>query len=142
MRRRGETIGVFCMPVLPDFYVSHQWLRELRRRGRPPLVAVDFLVPDDEPVLVGHYNRAHDEMTAARASALIMRADDQLGYEVLLPRGVAPAEVVGTRPVPQVVGWRYWPDARGHRPCPCPVCQRANIGASKVRAKFGHLYDP
>jgi hypothetical protein len=129
------------MPVLPNFYVSHQWLRELRRRGRPPLVAVDFVVPDGEPVLVGHYTRAHDEMTAVEASALIMRADDPLGYEVVLPRGVTPAEIAGTRAVPQVVGWRYWPESRGHRPCPCPVCQRGNIGASKVRAKYGHLYD-
>ena len=141
MRRRGETIGVFCMPVLPNFYVSHQWLRELRRRGRPPLVAVDFVVPDVEPVLVGHYNRAHYEMTAAQASALIMRAEDPRGYEVVLPRGVASSEIAGTRAVPQLVGWRYWPDARGRRPCPCPVCQRGNIGSSKVRAKYGHLYD-
>jgi hypothetical protein len=125
------------MPVLPNFYVSHQWLRELRRRGRPPLIAVDFVVPDDEQVLVGHYSRAHEEMTAAQASSLLMRADDPLGYGVVLPRGVAPAEIAGTRGMPQVVGWRYWPEARGRRPCPCPVCQRGNIGASKVRARYG-----
>jgi hypothetical protein len=141
MRSRGETIGVFCMPVLPNFYVSHQWLRELRRRGRPPLVAVDFVVGDDEGVLVGHYDRAHHEMTAVRATALIMHAEDPLGYEVILPRGVASVEIVGTRPVPQVIGWRYSPEARDRRPCPCPVCQRGNIGASKVRARYGHLYD-
>jgi hypothetical protein len=129
------------MPMLPNFYASHQWLRELRRRGSPPLVAVDFLVPDDERVLVGHYNRAHHEMTAAQATGLIMRADDPVGYEVILPRAVAPAEIGGTRAVPQVVGWRHWPEARGHRPCPCPVCQRGSIGARKVRAKYGQLYD-
>jgi hypothetical protein len=102
---------------------------------------VDFVVPDDEQVLVGHYSRPHEEMTAAQASSLIMRADDPLGYEVVLPRGVTPAEIAGTRGVPQVVGWRYWPEARGRRPCPCPVCQRGNIGASKVRARYGDPED-
>jgi len=140
-RRRGVTIGVYAMPVLPNFFVSHQWLRELRRRGRPPLIGVDFVVPDDEPVLVGHYSQAHHEMTAAEAGALIMRAEDPIGYEVVLPRGVAAAEIAGTRAVPQVVGWRYWPEARGRPPCPCPVCQRGNIRASRVRAKFGPQYD-
>jgi len=132
VRRRGETIGVFCMPVLPNYYVSHEWLRELRRRGRPPRVAVDFVVPDEEPVLVGHYTRAHDEMTAAQASALIMRAEDPLGYEVVLPRAVTP-EIRRTRAVPQVVGWRYWPEARGRLPCPCPICQRGNTGEQGSR---------
>ena len=80
-------------------------------------------------------------MTAGEAGALIMRAEDPLGYEVVLPRGVRPAEIAGTRAVPQVIGWRYWPEARGRPPCPCPACQRGNIGASRVRARFGDAYD-
>lgn len=135
-RRDGVTVGVFAMPVLPNFVVSHQWLRELRRRGRSPLIAVDFVVSDEEPVLVGHYSRAHHEMSAAAATALIMRAESPLGYEVVLPRSVAPGEIAGTRAVPQVIGWRYWPEARGRPPCPCPVCQRGNYKAKSLRARF------
>src|SRR5258708_29193229 len=30
--------GVFCMPMLPNYYISHQWIRELKRGGeRAPL---------------------------------------------------------------------------------------------------------
>ena len=45
--------GVYAMPVLPNYFASHQWLRELRRLGSTPLVAIDFVVPDDEPVKAG-----------------------------------------------------------------------------------------
>ena len=51
----GTPRGVFCMPILPDHFVSHQWLRELKRRGQRTLVAVDFRLPSDEPVWFGHY---------------------------------------------------------------------------------------
>jgi hypothetical protein len=35
--------GVYAMPVLPDFYASHQWLRELRiGHERQPVCAVYF----------------------------------------------------------------------------------------------------
>ena len=43
------------MPLLPNIYASHQWVRELRRRSRASLVAVDFRAQDNEQVLVGHY---------------------------------------------------------------------------------------
>jgi hypothetical protein len=23
--------GVFCMPVIPDFYATHQWVREIKQ---------------------------------------------------------------------------------------------------------------
>jgi hypothetical protein len=31
--------GVYCLPVLPSYYVSHQWLRELKRRGQRTILA-------------------------------------------------------------------------------------------------------
>ena len=34
--------GVYCLPVGPDYYVSHQWLRELKRRGQRTIVGVYF----------------------------------------------------------------------------------------------------
>ncbi|MFD1044409.1 hypothetical protein ACFQ1S_01775, partial [Kibdelosporangium lantanae] len=44
--------GVFCVPMVPSYVISHQWLRELRRGGQRTFVAVDFRIPDDEPVTV------------------------------------------------------------------------------------------
>ena len=128
--------GVYAMPLLPNFYVSHQWLRELRRFHDGPLIAVDFVVPDDEEVLVGHYDRELHTRTAAAAAAVIMRAEDPRGYEILVPRAIERKAIKQTRAVTQIVGWRYWPDAHGHAPCGCPLClQPGTYGAAKIRRK-------
>ena len=34
--------GVYCLPVLPSYQITHQWVRELRRGGQRTLVAVYF----------------------------------------------------------------------------------------------------
>ena len=135
--RIGTTLaGVYAMPVLPNFYVTHQWLRELRRFHDGPLIAVDFVIPDDEEVLAGHYDRQPQTLTAAAAAAVIMRAEDPRGYEILVPRAIEPNEIKRTRAVTQVVGWRHWPDAHGHAPCGCPLClQPGTYGAAKIRRK-------
>lgn len=133
--RRRRQPGVFAMPVLPSFYTSHQWVRELRRRSSAELVAVDFRIPDIEPVLVGHYNVAKVEMKSAEAAGLIMHAEDPRGYEILVPRDIAAREIRKVRAVPQVVGWRYQPDAHGRVPCPCPVCC-AGFGAADIRRRL------
>ena len=62
MRRSGIAMskygrGVYAMPVMPSFIVSHQWLRELRRGGARTLVGVYFRIDDDEPVRFGHYGK-------------------------------------------------------------------------------------
>ncbi|MBF6169200.1 hypothetical protein IU486_31350 [Streptomyces gardneri] len=86
----GSGRGVFCMPVMPSYVLSHQWLRELRRGGQRLIVAVDFRIPDAEPVLVGHYGAAQTELTAAEAVSVILHAADARGYEILVPRAIAP----------------------------------------------------
>ena len=73
------------MPITPDFFASHQWLRELRR-AHHLFVAVDFVIDDDELVRVGHYSLG--AMTAAEAAGTIMRADDPRGYEVVIMRKI------------------------------------------------------
>ena len=135
--RINETLaGVYAMPLLPNFYVSHQWLRELRRFHEGPLIAVDFVISDDEEVIVGHYDRERKTLTAAAAAAVIMRAEDPRGYEIVVPRAIERKEIKRTRGVTQVVGWRYWPDAHGHAPCGCPLClQPGTYGAAKIRRK-------
>lgn len=105
--------AVFCLPVLPDFQASHQWLRELKRQGARTLVAVRFRVPDEERLFCHHYSEAPRAMTAAEATHAVMHAPDARGWEVILPRAVAPAEIHAIRRVPQLVGWRFHPGAKG-----------------------------
>lgn len=85
--RTGDgRVALSAMPVLLSFFVSNQWLRELRRRGSSPLLAVDFVIPDDEQVLAGHYAIEPQSLTAAEAAALIMHADDPRGYQIVVTR--------------------------------------------------------
>ncbi|MFC7647571.1 hypothetical protein ACFQX6_48985 [Streptosporangium lutulentum] len=67
---------MFCLPILPSYQLTHQWARELKRSGQRTLTAVDFRVPDDEPVFVGHYGRAHAELSSTEAAALIAECED------------------------------------------------------------------
>ncbi|MEU5694427.1 HEAT repeat domain-containing protein [Actinosynnema sp. NPDC020468] len=134
---RSTARGVFCLPVLPSYTLSHQWARELRRRGQRTIVAVDFRLPDDEPVEVGHYGAPRVALTAAGAVALIRDHEDPRGYEVVLARGVSRREIHRVRPVSRVVGWRYRPDAHGRTPCPCPVCCFGDYGSARIRARLG-----
>lgn len=128
--------GVFAMAVTPDFYVSHQWLRELRRSGARTIVGVYFRLPDDEPVHVAHYRGVHLRVTASEAVGAIMNAEDPEGFEVIVPRRVEPGEISKISALPQVVGWRYHPDAKGTRPCGCSWCQRGNMGSRKLRDAY------
>ncbi|MFC9436019.1 HEAT repeat domain-containing protein [Nocardia sp. NPDC057030] len=129
--------GVFCMPVLPSYVLSHQWLRELRRGGQRLMVAVHFRVPDHELVRVGHYSESGAEMTAAEAVSVILHADDPRGYQIVIPRPIAPTELHRVRQVRQVTGWRYQPNAHGRRPCACPAClRRGEYKAVDLRRRF------
>jgi hypothetical protein len=135
--RKGLPRGVYAMPVMRNYYISHQWLRELKRSGQRTLVAIHFRIPDDQIVLVGHYNADHLTVTAAQAVGIVMRAKSSEGYEVIVPRAIDPDEVHAIRNVRQVTGWRYFPGAHGKRPCGCPVCQpRGAIRSQKLREKY------
>ena len=142
IRRVGIRIGkgrdgVYAMPVLRNFVVSHQWLRELKRGGARTLCAVHFRIPDGESVLMGHYSADQVRLTAAQAAAAIMHADDPLGMQIIVPRAIAPKEIHAIRSVPQVVGWRYFPGAHARKPCGCPYCQsRGGIKTRKLREQY------
>ncbi len=129
--------GVFAMPVTPDFYVSHQWLRELKRRGQRTLEAVYFKTPDDELVWIGHYNSESIQVTAAEASGIVLEHESPEGYEVFIPRKIAAKEIHRTKHLPQVLGWRYYPGAKGRKPCGCPACQwRGEIKSQRIRRAY------
>ncbi len=57
--------GVYAVPVSRNFYASHQWLRELKRRNQGPIAGVYFRVPDGQTVWLGHYGQGHRLVTAA-----------------------------------------------------------------------------
>jgi hypothetical protein len=130
--------GVFAVPVTPNFYASHQWLRELKRRNRGPIAGVYFRVPDDQLVWIGHYGHAHRSVTAAEAVGLFMSADDPAGWEVVVPRRIETNEIQKTRQLPQVIGWRFSPTAKGKPPfCTCKFCVGGNYGSVKLRKRLG-----
>jgi hypothetical protein len=128
--------GVFAVPVTRSFHLSHQWLRELRRRNAGPIAGVYFRIPDEERIWVGHYGRAHRWMTAVEAVAEFMKAESREGWEVVIPRRIDASEIHRTRSLPQVVGWRYHPGAHGTRPCGCDFCQRGEYGAKRLREEY------
>ena len=131
-RLSGDSVpprGVFCLPVVPDVFLTHQWLRELRRRGRERLCGVYFRIADCETVHVGRFHQHHGAMTAAEASAL-MRNRVGPGLEVIVPRAVTRREILRIKALPQLTGWRFYPEAKGTAPL---WPQPGSFGAAKLR---------
>jgi len=130
--------GVFAVPVTRNFYVSHQWLRELKRRNQGRIAGVYFRIPDEERVWVGHYNQGHRWLSASEAVAEFMAAEDARGWEVVIPRRIEASEIHKTRSIPQVIGWRFSPTAKGKTPfCTCKFCTRGEYGARRMRERVG-----
>lgn len=130
--------GVFAVPVSRNFFVSHQWLRELERRNQGPLAGVYFRIPDDEQVWVGHYRLAHRWMSAADAVAEFAAAEDAQGWEVVIPRRIEAGELHRVRQLSQVIGWRFSPESKGKPPfCTCKFCTRGEYGARRMRERLG-----
>jgi hypothetical protein len=63
--------GVFLFPLTENFVVSHQWMRELRRRRGQAMLAARIRVDDAEPVLLGKYNEPHVQVEAAEAIGIV-----------------------------------------------------------------------
>ncbi|MBW8880867.1 MAG: hypothetical protein JF615_05390 [Asticcacaulis sp.] len=117
--------GLFCFPVLPDFFVTHQWLHEVRRDSRGRRCGVYFRIADTQTVHVGRYQTPHKKMEASEAVALL-RDNPALGFEVIVPRSVTRSEILRIKSLPQVVGWRVYPEAKGRKPVwPFPGSYRA-----------------
>jgi hypothetical protein len=134
-RRRGV---IYFMPVVQDHFISHQWLRELKRRGTRVLVGIYFRLPPEETVWAGRYNEPHRQVPLGEAIGMLLSLPDPLGFEMLIERKIEPGEIVKVRHLPQKIGWRYKPRVHGNRPCGCSACQRGLYGARKIR----EAYDP
>ena len=102
--------GIFAMPVISNFVLTHQWVRELKRRGFRTAVGVYFRIPKDQVVLMGHYNEAKVSCSASEAAARF-RSEQKQGFETIIPRSIQPREVHAIRALPQTLGWRYFPGA-------------------------------
>ena len=77
-------------------------------------------------------------MTASEAVAVFMTAENREGWEVVIPRRIEAKEIHRTKVLPQVLGWRYFPAAKGKPPfCPCEYCTRGDFAARRLRARFG-----
>src|SRR5260221_308280 len=131
--------GVYAVPVTTNYYISHQWLRELRRAGQGGTIAgIYFGIPDDELVWLGHYGGGHRQCTATEAAAAFLHGEAVEGWEVIIPRAIQPGEIHRFKSLPQVIGWRYSPGAKGKRPfCGCSFCTKGLFGARRLRQRFG-----
>lgn len=138
LRASKHARGVYCVPATPDFYASHQWLRELRRcHANQTLVSVYFRVSGDAPALFGPYGGPHVAATADMAVAALMTSEQPLGFETTLDGPIAPCAVTSFRTVRQVTGWRFFPKAKGRKPCSCPACLgRGEPYSRKIRTRF------
>lgn len=108
--------AVFCVPVVPDPQATFQWVRELKARANRTACGVQFRIADTEQVMVGRFQTPHQSMTAAQAVAFFLRAADPCRLEVLVPRAIGPREIGRIRPLPQIAGWRFYPEAKGRSP--------------------------
>ncbi len=127
---------MWAFPVLASFTLTCSWARELKRWGKTALIAVTVDVPDREPVYVAHYRNVPVLSSAAEAAGLIRSLADPRGYEIMVPRRIAPSEICRVRVLPRAIGWRYYPGARGRpmRLCDCPVClPRSEVKARRYR---------
>ena len=132
-RPRTGVQGVYAVPVIPDFTITHQWARELKRSGVRTLVCVQFRIPNQEPVWVGKYNAEKVKMTAAEAVSAFQCHVAPFGLEALIPRKIRAAEIQRTYPAPRITGWRYYPEAKGKPPfCRCRYCNRGEIRAQRL----------
>ncbi len=110
----------------------------MKRRNQGSIARVYFRVPDDERVWVGHYRQAHRWMSASEAVAEFMVTEDAQGWEVVIPRRIEAGELHRVRLLPQVVGWRFFPEAKGKAPfCTCKFCTRGEYGARSLRERLG-----
>jgi|SRR5579872_2543882 len=132
-KRKIGLRGVYAVPVVRNYARTHQWARELKRRGVRTLICVQFKIPDDELLLIGKYNGEKLQMTASEAAAAFLNHTDPMGLEAVIPRRIMPTEITRTYAAPRVVGWRYYPEAKGRKPfCRCKFCNRGEIRAQRL----------
>lgn len=100
------------------------------------MLAARIRIPDDTPVLIGKYNSEHIEVTAAKAIGIAREHEDPLGLEVIALRKIEPKEIISFYKPPKVTGWRYYPAAKGVKPCGCEYCQRGEPYSKRIKLEY------
>ena len=128
--------GIFALPVISNFLLTHQWVRELKRQGFRTAVGIYFRVPADQIVLVGQYNDQKLPCTAAEAASRF-RSVAKFGFESIVPRSIVSREIQAIRSLPQTLGWRYFPDAHAKGIfCGCEYCMKGQFKSRKIRDRW------
>lgn len=128
--------GIFAMPVISNFILTHQWVRELKRQGFRTAVGVYFRIPKEQLVLAGQYNATKVACSATEAAARFL-ADQTLGFETIIPRSIQPREVHAIRALPQGLGWRYFPGAHEKGIfCGCEYCMKGEYKSKSIRERW------
>jgi hypothetical protein len=132
--------GIFCMPVIHDFYATHQWVRELKQyNSGNEIVAVYFRIPDNELIFCGKYNEEIIRTNAAEAHNRLMNLEDKMGFQAIIDRGIHKNEITKIKNIPQIIGWRHFPKAHERKRCLCPACLKIgsynSVNAKKTRLK-------
>ena len=135
--------GVFCMPVISDFYATHQWLREMKMSNSANnIIAIYFKIPDDESVFYGQFNGEMTKTTAAAAHKIFDELEDKMGFQVIVQRKILKSEITKVKNLPQTIGWRHFPKAHERKRCLCPACLwRGAYGATRTKeAEMSRLF--
>jgi hypothetical protein len=131
--KKGERKGIYCFPVLKDYMLTHQWARELKRRGVKTFVCIQFKIDDKQIVEIGKYNGDKLLLPANEAIETIMNHNDPEGLEIKVLEKVYPVQIQRIYPAPRITGWRYYPEAKGRKPfCHCRYCNRGEIKANRI----------
>lgn len=84
-------------------------------------------------VWIGRFQQDHIQVTAAEAAKIFDEHKDALGLEVIVPHRVPKSAIRRIYVPSQVLGWRFYPEAKGKKPfCGCKYCNRGQINAYRV----------
>ena len=127
--------GIFCMPVIPDFYATHQWVRELKQyNSGNEILAVYFRIPDNEIIFCGKYNEKIVKINAAEAHNKLMNLEDKMGFQAIIDRKIYQNEITKIKNIPQIIGWRHFPKSHERKRCLCPAClTKGSYNSIKVK---------
>lgn len=113
---------VYFMPLGSGHYISHQWARELKRFGGRNFSAIHFKLPGTAMVWYGHYHKKHARLPLGKALQYFREIENQLGYEFFIEQKIESSCISRIESIAKPMGWRFFPEAHGRRPCYCPAC--------------------
>jgi hypothetical protein len=129
--------GVFCMPVISDFYATHQWVREIKQyNSGNEIIAIYFKIPDEEIVFCGKYNEKMEKVKATEAHKIFTNLEDKMGFQTIAIRKILKNEITRINNIPQIIGWRHFPKSHERKRCLCPACLATGSYNSKKIKKL------